>query len=149
MAKTFRLTIATPAGWAADDEAESLTVPGVEGYLGILADHAPLMTALGVGLLQYRDSAGYEHVFAVTDGFLEVANNKVTIIADAAEANDCIDIDRANDALKRAQARLDMAATDPSVDLERARASYRRALNRIKAAKTCDIFPPPPSDKKN
>jgi len=138
MAATFRLMIATPSGWAADDEAESLVAPGVEGYLGILANHAPLMTALGIGKLTYRDSAGYDHIFAVTDGFLEVSNNVVTIIADAAEVADRIDIERARRALERAQERLHRAATDPSIDVERARAAYRRALNRIKVAESYD-----------
>jgi F-type H+-transporting ATPase subunit epsilon len=131
--------IATLAGWVVRDDAESLIVPGVEGYLGILANHAPLMTAIGIGALTYRDSAGYDHVFAVTEGFLEVSRNIVTIIADTAEVADCIDIDRARAALERAQERLKDATTDPSIDVERARAAYRRALNRIKIAETCEI----------
>jgi F-type H+-transporting ATPase subunit epsilon len=134
MPKTFKLTIATPSGWAADDEAESLTVPGIDGYLGILANHAPLMTAIGVGGLTYRDSSGYDHIFAVTDGFLEVSNNVVTIIADAAEDHKTIDVERAKKALERAQERLKQASVDPNIDVERARASYRRAMNRIKVA---------------
>ena len=139
MVATFELILATPAGWAVRDDAESLIVPGVEGYLGILANHAPLMTAVDIGALTYRDSAGYDHVFAVTDGFLEVSHNRVTIIADAAEVADCIDIERAKAALERARERLRKATTDPTVDVERARDAYRRALNRIKVAETCEI----------
>jgi F-type H+-transporting ATPase subunit epsilon len=136
MAKTFKLMLATPEGWVARDDAESLIVPGVEGYLGILANHAPLMTALAIGSLTYRDSAGYDHIFAVTDGFLEVSKNVVTIIADSAETADKIDIDRAKSALERAKQRLDEASTNPDIDVERARAAYRRALNRIKIAES-------------
>jgi F-type H+-transporting ATPase subunit epsilon len=141
MVATFELILATPMGWAIRDDAESLIVPGVEGYIGILANHAPLMTAVDVGALTYRDSAGYDHVFAVTDGFLEVSHNRVTIIADTAEVADCIDINRARAALERAQDRLNKAGTDPTIDVERAREAYRRALNRIKVAETCEIIP--------
>lgn len=133
--RTFKLMLATPTGWAARTDAESLVAPGSEGYLGILANHAPLMTALGVGALTFRDSDGYDHTLAVTEGFLEVSNNVVTIIADAAETREEIDIGRAEKALQRAKDRLDRAAHDSSIDIERARASYRRALNRIRIAK--------------
>lgn len=133
--KTFKLMIATPTGWAARDDAESLIVPGKSGYLGILANHAPLMTEIGIGILTYRDSAGYDHTLAVTDGFLEVSNNIVTIIADSAETAESIDIERARRALQRAQERLQQASSDSSIDIERARTAYRRALNRIKIAK--------------
>ncbi len=130
----FRLIIATLAGDTIEEDAESLIVPGVDGYLGILANHAPLMTAIDIGTLTYRDTAGYDHVFAVTDGFLEVSKNIVTIIADAAETADHIDIERAKKALERAKKRLEQATTDPNIDTTRARAAYRRALNRIKIA---------------
>jgi F-type H+-transporting ATPase subunit epsilon len=126
--------IATPTGWAARSDAESLIAPGTEGYLGILANHSPLMTALGVGALQYRDSSGYDHTLALTEGFLEVSDNIVTIIADAAELKEAIDLERAKSALERAKDRLTAAATDHTIDIERARAAYRRALNRIRIA---------------
>ena len=132
--KTFELLIATPDGWAVRDDAESLIVPGVDGYLGILANHAPLMTAIGIGKLTYRDSAGYDHFFAVTEGFLEVSTNVVTIIADSAEVAKRIDLERAREALVRARKRLEMASTDPSIDVERARTAWRKALNRIRIA---------------
>jgi F-type H+-transporting ATPase subunit epsilon len=131
---TFKLMIATPTGWAARSDAESLIAPGTEGYLGILANHAPLMTALGVGALTFRDSDGYDHLFAVTEGFLEVSNNVVTIIADAAETREKIDIERAKAAFERAKERLNRAASDPSIDINRARSAYQRALNRIRIA---------------
>ena len=140
MPKTFNLTIATPAGWVTDDEAESLTVPGIEGYLGILANHAPLMTAIEIGQLSYRDYSGYDHILAVTDGFLEVSDNLVTIIADTAEEGDRIDIERAQKALERSKKRLHDAVSYPTIDTERARAAYRRALNRLKVAEYCEVI---------
>ena len=133
--QTFKLTIATPTGWVTTDDVESLIVPGTEGYLGILADHAPMMTTIGIGVLVYRDSAGYDHVFAVTQGFLEVSDNVVTILADAAETKEQIDLQRAKEALKRAQERLEQAAAgDTRWDIQRARQAYQRALNRIQIA---------------
>jgi F-type H+-transporting ATPase subunit epsilon len=132
--RTFSITLATPAGWAVRDDAESLIVPGTEGYFGILANHAPMMAAIGIGALAYRDSAGYDHVLAVTDGFLEVSDNVVTIIADSAEMQERIDIDRARRALERAKEHLKRAAAERGIDAERARAAYRRAMNRIEVA---------------
>ncbi len=132
--KTFELMIATPLGWAVRDDAESLIVPGTEGYLGVLANHAPLMTALGIGALTYRDSSGYDHIFAVNEGFLEVSDNVVTIIADTAEMKEKIDIDRARRALERAEKRMKDAGVRRDIDFERARTAWRRAKNRIKVA---------------
>ncbi len=133
--------LATPAGWVASDDAEYLVLPGVDGYLGILANHAPLMTAIGIGTMMYRYENCYEHNLAISDGFLEVSENVATIIADSAEAAEGIDIDRAQLALERAKAHLAEAGTDPDIDVERARAAYRRALNRIKVCEICDIKP--------
>lgn len=130
----FKFVIATPTGIVAEDEAESIIVPGSDGYLGILANHAPLMTSLEVGGITYRDTSGYDHILAVTDGFLEVSNNLVTIIADAAEIKEEIDLDRARHALERAKERMNQASDDPNIDIERARAALRRAKNRIEIA---------------
>jgi F-type H+-transporting ATPase subunit epsilon len=132
--KKFKVTIATPTGVVVDTESESLLAPGTEGYLGILPNHAPLMTGLDVGLIRYRDLDNYDHYFAVTDGFLEVSNNIVTIIADACELSAEIDLERAKQSLERAQERLQQASTDSAIDTERARAAVRRAKNRIEVA---------------
>ena len=139
--RLFKLMLASPDGWVTRDDAEYLVLPGVEGYLGILANHAPLMTAIGIGTMMYRDETGYEHILAIHDGFLEVSNNVATILADSAEEGTCIDLDRAQQALERSKLRLQEAADDPDIDSERARAAYRRALNRIKVCEICDIKP--------
>src|SRR3990172_2305153 len=131
MAKSFKFLIATPTGIVAEDESESLVLPGIAGYLGILANHAPLMTQVDIGTIKYRDTSGYDHHLAVTDGFLEVSKNIVTIIADAAEISHKIDLNRARAALGRAEGRLRSAVDDPNIDTNRARAAFRRARNRI------------------
>src|SRR5512134_898289 len=82
-----------------------LIAPGSEGQLAILPRHAALMTTLGAGELVIR-RAGEEEAFAVSGGFMEVRNDKVTILADAAEAAEEIDAARAEAARARAEERL-------------------------------------------
>ncbi len=105
--------------------------PGKDGYLGILANHAPLVTSLDIGLVNYTPAGGgQEQLFAVANGFLEVSNNEVSLLADSAESWEDIDIDRAQEALKRAENRL--AIMDDKIDIQRARDALRRAQNRIR-----------------
>jgi F-type H+-transporting ATPase subunit epsilon len=105
--------------------------PGSDGYLGILANHAPLVTSLDIGLVNYTPAGGgQDQLFAVANGFLEVSNNKVSILADSAESWDEIDLERAQEAVKRAEERLSIM--DESVDIERAQIALKRALNRIR-----------------
>jgi F-type H+-transporting ATPase subunit epsilon len=110
-----------------------LIVPGSEGQLAILPRHAALMTTLEAGELVIR-RAGDEEAFAVSGGFMEVRNDRVTILADAAEAAEEIDVARAEAARARAEDRLrryrEQSARD--VDLARAQASLQRALLRLR-----------------
>ncbi len=128
----FSLSVVTPEKVHYELEAKSLIVPGSEGYLGVLAHHAPLITVLKPGRLEFVDSDDKMHLLSVSVGFLEVSDNKATILADAVEEADSIDIDRAQKAYDRAQDRVTKAfekGTD--ISLERARKSLQRALNRI------------------
>lgn len=131
----FDLRLLTPERTVLETKVVSIIAPGSEGYLGILANHAPLITALVPGKLTIRESdtrgAG-EFVFAISGGFLEVSNNSATILADAIEPPEKIDLDRAKRARERAQERLrDMSG---KIDAVRAEAALKRALNRIKIA---------------
>lgn len=138
---TFRLV--TPQRLLLEAPIVSLEAPGSEGYLGILAHHAPLITPLRPGRLDVRDAAGVESSYAVSGGFLEVSANRATVLADTAERVDEIDRARAEASLKRAEARLQDASTgapraaDVSRDVDRARAqrSLERAKNRLAIAK--------------
>lgn len=130
MAKSFHLEIVTPDRSLLSEEVVSLVAPGVEGYLGVLANHAPLVTELGVGILRLRYPDDTEENVAISGGFMEVANNRVLVLADAAERPQDIDIQRAKEALLRARQRL----YDPTMDHERARAALERAINRLKVA---------------
>lgn len=130
MAKSFHLEVVTPDRSLLSEEVVSLVAPGVEGYLGVLANHAPLVTELGVGILRLRYLDDTEEDVAISGGFMEVVNNRVLILADAAERPQDIDIQRAREALLRARQRLQ----DPTVDRERARAALEHAINRLKVA---------------
>jgi F-type H+-transporting ATPase subunit epsilon len=126
----FRLTIVTPERPFFDGECVSLVVPGTEGYLGVLTDHAPLLTAVAPGELRITESERpVERILAVSGGFFEVSHNHATLLAEAVEEPRAIDRARAQAALERARARL----THPEAGLDRVRAerALYRAKNRI------------------
>lgn len=97
---TMQLDIITAEKVAYSGEVEALLAPGIEGELGILPHHAPLMTMLQPGELMVRKD-GQETFLAVTGGFLEVMENRVSILADAAERSEDIDEERAQAAVKK------------------------------------------------
>jgi len=131
MADTFQLEIVTPAKLVVKDVAEEAQIPGLNGYLGILPGHAPLITELSVGTITYR-SGGAEHTLAVAWGFAEVLPDKVTILAETAERPQEIDVERAQKAKERAAQRL--KSNDPTIDFDRAEDARQRAETRIKVA---------------
>ncbi|MSQ12739.1 MAG: F0F1 ATP synthase subunit epsilon [Dehalococcoidia bacterium] len=128
----MKLDIITGERRVYSDEVDLLVAPGVEGELGILPHHAPLLTALKPGELRIR-KGGQDEYFAVAGGFMEVIANQVTVLADAAEHSDEIDLERAETAMRRAQERLAQRTAD--VDVERALASVRRAQIRVGVAR--------------
>ncbi|HSZ62065.1 MAG TPA: F0F1 ATP synthase subunit epsilon [Terriglobales bacterium] len=132
MPDTFQLEIVTPTRLLVKDAAEEAQIPGATGYLGILPGHAPLITELGVGEITYKAS-GTTHTLAVAWGFAEVLPDKLTILAEAAERPQEIDIARAQKAKERAEERLKSNAAD--VDYARAEDALRRAESRLDVAK--------------
>ena len=132
----FRLAIVTPEKVFYDGEVRSLVAPGTEGYLGVLSHHAPLITALKPGKIEFRDDQDTMHVLAVSGGFLEVSHNIATILADAVEDASEIDIARAQKALDLCKQRLISAGQgETSIDLPSLHAAVDRASNRIKVYK--------------
>ena len=129
---TFTLTIVTAERQVFSEEVDSLVAPGIDGQLGILPNHAPLMTQLKPGEMTVRTGSD-AHVLAVTGGFLEVLNNKVTILADTAEMDREIDLERAEAALQRAQERVENQPAD--ADLTRALRAFQRAQVRVGLAR--------------
>lgn len=83
MANTFQLAVLTPERAVFSGAVEYVEVPGTEGYLGVLAHHAALVTAMAAGTLTVRKAGGEEEKLAVTGGFFEVSNNKATVLADS------------------------------------------------------------------
>ena len=82
MAATFQLAILTPERMVFEGAVEYVQVPGGQGYLGVLAHHAPLVTSLAVGTLEVRHAGGREERWRVEGGFFEVSNNRATVLAD-------------------------------------------------------------------
>lgn len=127
----FHLSIVSPEETLLEEMVESIIVPGAKGYLGVLAHHAPLITPLLPGKITIRRNGQSEdEIMAVSGGFLEVANNVATVLADACEPVEKIDRDRAKSALDRARQRLNEGG--PDIDTARAMAAAERARNRLK-----------------
>ncbi len=128
---TIRLDVVTAERSVFSDDVDEVVVPGIEGQLGILPHHAPLMTTLQPGELTVK-KGGEEYCIAVTGGFLEVRPDRVIILADAAERDDEIDVCRAEEAKRRAEERLRQRT--PDIDLAQAEAALRRAMMRLAVA---------------
>jgi F-type H+-transporting ATPase subunit epsilon len=112
-----------------EDGVESVTLPGSEGELTVLPEHAPLMTALQPGPLVFR-KGGVETDVALSGGFMEIRDDKVTILADTAERSDEIDQARAEQARQTAAARL--ATREGDIDVAAAMAAIQRAQARLR-----------------
>jgi len=136
---TFKLEIVTAERMVFSDEVSALVAWGVEGQLGILPHHAPLMTMLQPGDLLIRKDKEEEYL-AVSGGFLEVRPDKVIILADACERVDEIDFARAEEAKRRAQETMKEAPL--SADAAAAEAALRRSLARLKVAEKRRRKPP-------
>lgn len=129
--KNITVEIVTPERATYSEPADFVVVPGVEGYLGILPMHAPIVAGVDIGIIKVI-AGGKELKFAVGGGFMEVNQDKVVILADSAEKSDEIDVARAKAARERAEQRLANRTHD--TDVLRAEIALRRAISRIKAA---------------
>jgi F-type H+-transporting ATPase subunit epsilon len=128
----IRTDIVTAERLVFSEDADIVIVPGVEGEMGILPHHAPIMTIINAGEVLVRKGTE-EFYLAVSGGFLEVKPDHVTILADAAERADEIDIARAEAAKRRAEEKL-ATRTASAVDSASVEAALRRALARLKVA---------------
>jgi len=129
MADRLTLEVATPSRLVVSESVDEVVAPGSEGYFGVLPGHAPLLATLGIGELTYRIGRDEFHL-AVSGGFAEVRNDKVIVLADAAERPEDVDRVRAERARERAERRLS-GRSDEEVDYARATAALARALTRL------------------
>lgn len=130
--KTVLVNVVTPDGPVYDSDVEMVSVKAQSGELGILPGHIPMVAPLQIGAVRLKKGSGTEFV-AVTGGFIEVRPDKVTILAQAAETADSIDVARAEAAKKRAEERLNQK-TD-NIDFKRAELALQRAINRLNVTK--------------
>lgn len=129
--KSMHVNIVTPEKVAWEAEAVSVTLPGSEGYLGVWANHAPLVTGLVPGVITIRlDDGGQTKLMACGGGFVEISLNTVNVMSDSCEDAGEIDGERAKAALGRARERL--AGGDDEGDRERAKAALERAEARLR-----------------
>ena len=130
---SIKLDIVTAEQQVFSDDVEMVVTPGVEGQLGILPHHAPLMTMVQPGELLIKKD-GAEILMALSGGFMEVRPDRVIILADTAERAEEIDVARAEEAKQRAEKLLtEKAAT--GMDETRARAALHRSLVRLNVAR--------------
>ena len=110
---------------------EAVVVPVVDGSMGILYNHAPMVSNLRTGVLKYKQNGVYRRV-AISGGFMELSSNRITVLVDNAELGDSIDVLRAQEARTRAESRLRERVSN--IDRARAEAALRRAMTRLQAA---------------
>lgn len=132
MADTFQLQVATPERLFVDEQVSEAQIPGKNGYMGILAGHAPLLSALKPGVLTYNGGGGGKNVLVIDGGFVEVFDNHVRVLADHAEAAQDVQTDRARQQLEEATRRL-QEAKDTN-ESEAALRSMEQAQARLDAA---------------
>lgn len=125
------LELVTPDRAVVRESVDEIQIPGSEGYLGVLPGHTPLLTSLQVGELWFRQG-GETSYAAVAFGFAEILPDRVTILAQIAERAEDIDVERAQEAERRARERLNKSVAN--VDFERARIALMKSLMRLQVA---------------
>jgi F-type H+-transporting ATPase subunit epsilon len=127
----LQLQVVTPERKVVETEADEVQLPGAEGYLGILPGHAALITLLKTGVLSYRRS-GRSEAFAVSSGFAEVLDDRVSVLADSAESGSEIDARAAESDRAKAEEEMKSAGVDT---LDAIRARFELAEARLAAAR--------------
>ena len=134
MAQQIALEVVTPTGAVVNENVDIVNAPGYGGDFGVLANHAPFLSTIKIGILSYETGKKREHLM-ISGGFCEVSNNKITFLVESAEFGSQIDVDRAMKAKERAEKRLAKAEShDESINVMRAEAALQRSLARLKAS---------------
>jgi F-type H+-transporting ATPase subunit epsilon len=129
---SFPVVIISPDGEIFRDEAVSIVVPAVDGYLGVLKGHVPMITVLDVGEMLIRTPDEHILSLAVAGGFMEVRRDETVVLCDHAEFREDIDVIRASKAEERARERLTGRMQD--INVERAQVALKKSVNREKVA---------------
>lgn len=127
--KKIFLQVVTPEKNLVSEKVDEVMLPGVEGYLGALPGHTPLLTALKIGEIKYRVGTRLRYL-SVSWGFAEILPDRITVLADVAETAEEIDVARAEEAKRRAQLKL----KSPDADFLKAQAALEQALVRLQVA---------------
>jgi F-type H+-transporting ATPase subunit epsilon len=133
VADSFEIEIATPERLLARERAIRAQIPAKEGYIGVLPDHAPLLSELGIGAMTFTTPDDHRFSIAICGGFLEINNNVVRVLSDIAEKGQEIDVTQAEKDLKRAQDEMINPAL--GIDIAAALIAVRHAQARIDAAR--------------
>ncbi len=132
MALTVRIIAPDKTVW--DDQAQEIILPSTTGQLGILSDHAPLLSALDTGVMRIRSDKEWTPI-ALMGGFVEVEDNEVTILVNGAESGDEIDKEAAGVEFNEAQARLEeLQSAENTQEKIQATQAYKKARARFQAA---------------
>jgi len=134
MADTIKLELVTPERMILSEDVEEVIAPGVEGDLGVLPEHAPLLTALRVGELAFRTGKQTDYVAIVGGGFLEVNNNKVIVLADDAELGQEINLDEAIERKLKAEQDLEKERKADESSFNNAQVQLMKELTRVQIA---------------
>ncbi|MGX1901348.1 F0F1 ATP synthase subunit epsilon [Thermolongibacillus altinsuensis] len=129
--KTIKVSVVTPDGPVYEADVEMVSAKAKSGELGVLPGHIPMVAPLEIGAVRLKKGNETE-LIAVSGGFLEVRPDRVTILAQAAERAEDIDVARAKAAKERAERRLQAKQED--IDFKRAELALRRAINRLNVA---------------
>jgi len=134
MADTIKLELVTPERMILSEDVEEVIAPGVEGDLGVLPEHAPLLTALRVGELAYRNGKQMDYIAIVGGGFLEVSDNKVIVLADDAELGQEINLDEAIERKLKAEQDLEKERKADESTFNNAQVQLMKELTRVQIA---------------
>ena len=132
MSSQVRLRIITPERIIYDEDVEMVIARGIEGEIGILFDHTPMVTLVPKSVLKIKKGRDFYPIAVSGGGFLEVIPDQITVLADSAEMSEEIDVDRAEQAKRRAEERL-MQGEEAGIDVKRATEALQRAETRLQA----------------
>lgn len=127
--KNFHLEVISPERIFYDGDVEMVELTTIEGDIGVYANHIPLTTIVAPGIMTITESGGQTKEAAVLEGFMEITQDKVTILAQSCEWPDEIDINRAKEAKERAERRI--KSNDENINLSRAELALKKSIVRI------------------